>query len=171
MTPEDLDLANKTPAITARSFHALLGGRSYHERPQSKECTVTLCVNRDSQPYAPHSPGESGLVLIRPDIVLLEDTSETFDLFLNKNPALSKKEGERQTQYLGTYAKVPIIHAIVKPNEWKNLPAKASGIFQHFILSTLLVRLFLIAHCSVVKTGYVAFIAQRHLIYAKCKQE
>jgi hypothetical protein len=161
MTPEDLDLSSRTPDITARSFRTLIGGDSYLERPQSKECT--LCINRDAQPYAPHSPGESGLVLIYPDIVLREvgeDTSQTFNLFLNKNPTLSRKEGERQIQYLGTYTKVPIVHAKLEPNEWRSLPAKVSGILQHLIPSTLLVRLFLMAHCSAVQPGYVVFILQ-----------
>ena len=63
MTPEDLDLANRTPYVASRSFSTLFGGNPIQERPQSKKWG-TLCVNRTSQPYAPHSPGKSGLVFV-----------------------------------------------------------------------------------------------------------
>ena len=103
ITPEDLDLANRTPHVTARSFNILFGGNPYHERPRSK--WNILCVNRDTQPYAPHSPGQSGLVFIHPDVALFEDTCETFHLFVNMNPKLSRSD--KQVRYLGTYTKVP----------------------------------------------------------------
>ena len=136
MTLEDVDLVPKTPDITARSFCDLFGGNPYHERPRSKERNI-LCLNRAAQPYAPQSPGESGVVFIYPDAVLLEDTRETFHLFLNLDPKNSRTDAE--IRYIGTYTKVPIVHAIVEPGEWLSLPAEVSGIFHS---STLLVRSF-----------------------------
>ncbi len=130
MTLEDHDLVARTPDISSKSFHTLFGGCSYHERPRSKQRRI-LCMNMDAQPYAPHSPGESGLVLIYSDAALLEDICGTFLLFLNMNPKLSRIS-QRQIRYLGTYTKVPIVHATVEPEEWLSLPVMASGIFQHF---------------------------------------
>jgi hypothetical protein len=167
MTPEDCDLVAKTPNIMGISFTNLFGGSAVHERPKSK--WGILCVNRTAQPYAPHSPGKSGLVLRYLDTALLEDTCETFLLFLNMNPALSRHE--KQIRYLGTYTKVPIVHATVEQKEWLGLPKKVSGIFQHFLPFTLLVRLFLMAHCSLMMHGYVAFILQQELMCAKHMQE
>ena len=152
MTPEDLNLAKNTPDITPQSFNTLFGGNPYHERPKSKDWNI-LCVNRKAQPFAPHSPGKSGLVFFNPDIVLLEDMWETFHLFLKKIPKLSRSE--RQIHYLGTYTKVPIVHATVEPNEWLSLPKEVRGTFQHSLPSTLLVRLFLMAHCSVLRPGCI----------------
>jgi hypothetical protein len=71
MTPEERDLVAITPDVTALSFSNLFGGSSYNERPKSGKWGI-LCVNRDAQPYAPHSPGASGLVFINPDAVLLK---------------------------------------------------------------------------------------------------
>jgi len=122
ITPADLDLANRTPTISAPSFRTLFGGDSYHERPQSRDLGI-LCLNRKSQPYAPRSPGDSGLVFIFPDAVLLEDTCENFPLFLNMDPNLSRtKKNTKLIRYLGTYTKVPIVHAKVEQEEWKSLP-------------------------------------------------
>ena len=132
MTPEDLDLDKKTPDITMASFNTLFGGNAGHERPQSK--WGILCVNRDAQPFAPCSPGKSGLIFTYPDAALLEDTCETFHLFLNKkkskDPKLSRSVA--QIRYVGTYTKVPIDRATVEPHEWLHLPMAVSVIFQHF---------------------------------------
>jgi len=159
-TATTLDLATMAPDITAQSFCALFGGTTYRERPQSRERDI-LCINRDTQPYAPHSPGQSGLVFFLPGVALLEDTYENFHLFLNMNPKLSRSHGgrsEKQIRYIGTYTKVPIVHATVEPRERLSLPYTVSGIFQPFLPSALLVGLFLMAHCSVVAPGYVVFI-------------
>ncbi|KAF8492754.1 hypothetical protein F5888DRAFT_1636909 [Russula emetica] len=127
ITPADLDLANRTPTISAPSFRTLFGGDSYHERPQSRDLGI-LCLNRKSQPYAPRSPGDSGLVFIFPDAVLLEDTCENFPLFLNMDPNLSRtKKNTKLIRYLGTYTKVPIVHAKVEQEEWKSLPVDSQG--------------------------------------------
>ena len=158
-TATTLDLATMAPDITARSFCALFGGSTYLERPQSRERNI-LCINKDAQPYAPHSPGQSGLVFVLPGGALLEDTYENFHLFLNMNPTLSRSHGGRseQIRYIGTYTKVPIVHATVEPRERLSLPYTVSGIFQPFLPSALLVGLFLMAHCSVVAPGYVVSI-------------
>jgi len=163
MTPEDRDLVAKTPDITARSFSKLFGGYPINERPRSREWG-TLCINSTAQPYAPHSPGASGLFFIYPGAALLEDTCETFLLFLNMNLKVSWNglpRGESQIRYLGTYTKVPVVHATVEPEEWQGLPVGASGIFQHFLPSIRLVRpLFLMAHCSVVINGCIVSTLQ-----------
>lgn len=169
MTPEEHDLVTRTPDLAAPSFTNLFGGSSDNERPQTRKWG-TLCVNRDTQPYAPHSPGASGLVFTYPDAVRLEDTCETFLLFLNINPKPSKS-GKRQIRYLGTYTKVPIVHATVEKGEWQSLPNTASGIFQHFLPSARLVRLFLMARCSVVTNGYIVFILHREAKCVKHMQE
>jgi hypothetical protein len=140
MTPEDRDLFAKTPYFTAGIFTKLFGGTPIVERPQSR--VDTLCLNREAQPYAPCSAGASGLVLLNsPDAAVLEDTCETFLLFLDMNPKL--RSGEKPIRYLGTYTKVPIVHATLEPEEWLSLPDIVSGIFQHLLFSTWLVRLFL----------------------------
>ena len=119
------DLAAITPDVTSRSFRTLFGGDSYHERPRSREGNI-LCINRVAQPYAPHSPGQSGLVFVRhgPGVRLLEDTCENFHLFLNMDPKLSRSE--KQIRYIGTYTKVTIVHEAVEPKEWRSLPTKGS---------------------------------------------
>ena len=99
-----------------------------------------LYINRKAQSYILHSSRKLGLVFFNPDIALLRDICETFYLSLNKIPKLSRNE--RQIYYLSTYTKIPIIHTIVEPNEWLSLPKEVRGIFQHFILPILLVRLF-----------------------------
>lgn len=119
MTPEERILAYESPDIAARSFTKLFGGQSCHERPRSLKWTI-LCINGESQPYAPHSPGKSGLVFIYPDAAVPEDRCETFLLFLNKNPKLSRTK--RQISYLGTYTKIPTVHAPVGRKEWNRLP-------------------------------------------------
>ena len=163
MTPEDIHLVRKSRTIAAQSFRDLFGGDSYHERPHSKERNI-LCVNRAAQPYAPRSPGESGLVFKYPDDVLLGDKCEVFHLFLNLDPKRSRTGAE--ICYIGTYSKVPIVHAIVEPGEWESLPLEVSG-----IPLLLLVSLCLMAHCSVVHLGYVVFILQQELMCVKYKQE
>jgi hypothetical protein len=125
MTPKDRDLADHTPIVAARSLSTLFGGTSRNERPQSREGNI-LCINREAQPYAPLSPGKSGLVFRYPGVVLLEDICETFHLFFNKRST-------EQIRYLGTYTKVPIVHATVEKEEWLSLPGGVSGVFfQHF---------------------------------------
>jgi hypothetical protein len=162
MTPEDHDLVAITPDFNSRTFTNLFGGSSYNERPKSGVCD-TLCINTGSQPYAPQSPGASGLVFLYPDAVVPEDTCETFLLFFNMNPKQSRTN-ERQIRYLGTYTKVPFVPATVEPEEWLSLPVGASEKFP----ALPAVRLFLMAHCSVVKNGYIVFILQRELM---CVQE
>jgi hypothetical protein len=169
MTPEDRDLVARTPDVTGKFLNNLFGGDSYHERPQSKQWDI-LNVNKDAQPYAPHRPGESGLVFTYPGAAPLEDTCGTFLLFFNMNPKLSRR-GERNIQYLGTYTKVRIVNTTVELNEWRYLPDMVSGVFQHILPSTRLVGLLLMAHCSVVKDGYVVSILQLELICVKHMQE
>jgi hypothetical protein len=124
MTPEDRDLADRTPAVPERSLSTLFGGSSRNERPQSRERNI-LCINKEAQPYAPRSPGKSGLVFTFSDTVLLEDICETFHLFFNE-------KSTEQIRYLGTYTKVPIVHATVEKEEWLSLPGGVSGIFSTF---------------------------------------
>ena len=132
LTSEDQDLISRTPDITSQSFITLFGGNTVHERPASRKRDI-LCVDKVAQPYAPHSAGESGLVLIYSDTVLLEDTCENFHLFLSVK--------SRQARYLGTYTKVPIVHTKVEKEEWRSLPRMVSRIYQHFLPSTLLLCL------------------------------
>ena len=152
------------PDVTAESFRNAFGGGSNHERPQCKERNI-VCINKEAQPYAPHSVGESGLVFTFPDgIARCEDTNETFHLFLNMNPKLSRST--RQIRYLGTYTKVPIVHATVEPHEWQGLPSKVNGIFS----PPLCVRLFLMAHCRLVIAGHIVFVLRQELVCVKHTQ-
>jgi uncharacterized protein DUF6697 len=131
LTVEDHALALRTPDITSQRFTALFGGLPSHERPQSREKNV-ICVNQDAQPYAPSSPGESGLLFTLSDRVLLEDTRETFHLFLSRDPRQRSSSRAPQLRYLGTYKKVPTIHATVEPEEWLGLSTEVGEIFEHF---------------------------------------
>jgi hypothetical protein len=143
MTQESLDLDKNTPDISIQSFKSLFGGDATQERPRSKWGIV--CVNMDAQPYAPRSPGESGLLFIYPDVALLEDTCEHFHLFLNKKKSKDMKlmRGVAQVRYIGTYTKVPIqvVRAEVRPDEWLRLPSAVRNI-STFLPSTLLVSCF-----------------------------
>ncbi len=129
ITREDDAFARMTPDITSRRFTTLFGGDSYHERPMSTQKNI-LCVNMGAQPFAPHSPGESGLVFVYSDVAVMEDTCETFHLFSNMNPKFSRSTP--QIRYLGTYTKVPIIHTTVERQEWLSLPTRVSRIFHRF---------------------------------------
>jgi hypothetical protein len=90
-----------------------------------------------------------------PGVVLLEDICETFHLFFNMNPTLSRKgSSKRLIRYLGTYTKVPIVHATVEKEEWQSLPHEVSGIFSTFSrLHPACQAVSDVAHCSVIKTG------------------
>ncbi len=162
LTVEEHALALRTPDITSQRFTALFGGLPSQERPQSREKNV-ICVNQDAQPYAPSSPGESGLLFTLSNTVLLEDTREIFHLFLNRDPRQRYSSRAKQIRYLGTYKKVPIIHATVEPEEWLGLSTEVGGIFELFPPSTLLSDWLLMACCSFVKPGYSDFIVRRIL--------
>lgn len=154
------------PEVTSAYFGKIFGGSPSHERPRCNKEWNIVCINRNGQPYAPHSVGESGLVFIFPDgIARCEDTSETFHLFLNMDPKLSKNT--RRIRYLGTYTKVPIVHATVEPQEWRDLPSIVSGIFS----PARSVRLFfLMAHCRLVGPGHIVFALQEDLVCVKHMQ-
>jgi hypothetical protein len=64
----------------------------------------------------------------------------------------------------------PNVYATVE-KAGRSLPDMASGISQHPLPSAQLVRLFLMAHCSVVTNGYIVFILQRELMCVKHMQE
>lgn len=132
ITPEDLDLDKNTPDISVESFNNLFGGDANQERPQTK--WGILCVNMDAQPYAPRSPGESGVLLILPGAAVLEDTCEHFHVFLNKKMSKDTNLSRTvaQVRYIGTYTKVPVAHATVELDEWLCLPKAVSGMLRHF---------------------------------------
>src|SRR5712672_3920337 len=85
LTPHDHVRAWMTPDVTFPRFTALFGGHPRHERPRSVPRNI-LCLNRKSQPYAPISPGETGLLLVIPNTTLLEDNYNAFHIFVHMSP-------------------------------------------------------------------------------------
>ena len=124
LTPQDAALVDATPDLHYKRFAALFGGNVEHERPYSHERNI-VCINPVAQPYAPRSPGESGLLFFAPGVVRFEDNYPSFHVFVNMSPPKTQAR-ERRYRYFGTYAKVPIIRTTVEVDEWLGLPIRVS---------------------------------------------
>lgn len=126
LSQQDAALASVTPNLTAKRFTELFGGSPRKERPQSREFDI-ICVNQVLQPYAPHTPGEPGVVFIFPSIVRADDDYIFFHLFANISAPKTSFE-ERRYRYLGLYTKVPTTDPTVNVDEWSTLPANVSAL-------------------------------------------
>jgi len=124
LKPQDAALADATPDVTTPRFAALFGGHPQHERPRSRVRNI-LCIDRVVHPYAPSSPGESGVIFFAPGTVLFEDNYPYFHIFLNISPQTTHVT-ERSFYYLGAYCKVPSTSKTVEVEEWLSLPIRVS---------------------------------------------
>ena len=124
LKPQDAALADATPNVTTARFAALFGGWPMHERPRSHERNI-LCIDRVVQPYAPSSPGESGVIFFAPGTDLFEDNYPSFHIFLNISPQTTNWT-KRSFYYLGAYCKVPCTSQTVEVEEWLSLPIRVS---------------------------------------------
>ena len=127
LTPQDAALVVATPDLLQKRFTALFGGNPEHERPNSHERNI-ICINSVAQPYAPRSPGESGLLFFAPGVVRFEDNYPSFHVFVNMSPPKTPAR-ERIYRYFGTYTKVPTIRTTVEVDEWLSLPIRVSRSF------------------------------------------
>jgi hypothetical protein len=123
---QDAALADATPNVTSARFAVLFGGLPLHERPCSRVRNI-LCIDRVVQPYAPSSPGESGVIFFTPGTILFEDNYPSFHMFLNISPQTTYRT-KRKFCYLGAYCKVPSTSQTVEVEEWLSLPIMVSTI-------------------------------------------
>jgi hypothetical protein len=127
LTPQDAALADAMPDLLQKRFTALFGGSPEHERPNSHDRNI-VCINPVAHPYAPRSPGESGLLFFPPGVVRFEDNYPSFHVFVNMSPPKTWAR-ERRYRYFGTYTKVPTIRTTVEVDEWLSLPIRVSRSF------------------------------------------
>jgi hypothetical protein len=124
LKPQDAALADATPDVTPARFTVLFGGHPMHERPNARARNI-LCVDPVVQPYAPSSPGESGVIFFAPGTILHEDDFPSFHIFLNISPQTTNGT-KRSFYYLGAYCKVPSASKTVEVEEWLSLPVRVS---------------------------------------------
>ncbi|KAH9953373.1 hypothetical protein BC827DRAFT_1248877 [Russula dissimulans] len=134
LTPQDHVLSWMTPDVTSTRFTALFGGFPKEERPRSRLRNI-LCFNPEAQPYAPTLPGETGLLLVMPNTVLLEDKCDAFHIFINMSPP-SAPNVECSFRYFGTYTKVPVTRTTLEADEWRSLPPRCRTLWSWRILSS-----------------------------------
>ncbi|KAI9511862.1 hypothetical protein F5148DRAFT_178031 [Russula earlei] len=126
LTPQDYALAKSTPDVTFNRFVELFGGSPTTERPKSR--LKVVCVNRELHPFAPASPGRTGVLFVLPNTSLYSDTYETFHIFVNMSSRSAAVMAQICTfRYLGTYTKVPVACNTVEVDEWHRLPQRSHG--------------------------------------------
>jgi hypothetical protein len=127
LTPLETAWARRTPKIPWKFFTRVFGGAPYCERPSTRKVPgyerCFICTVNVAQPFAPTRVGEPGVILLRPDAVLLEDTKDTFHVLVD--PSAGKRT---ELQYCGIYTKVRTRYIMeVQPDEWHALPRPVSN--------------------------------------------
>ena len=131
LTPLEATWARKTPKMPWKTFTWVFGGIEYCERPLARKVSAYeesfICTVNVTQPFAPTRVGEPGVILLRPDAVLLEDTKDTFHVFVDPSAGNRTK-----LQYCGIYTKVQTPYIMeVQPDEWHALPRRVSNFPRH----------------------------------------